>query len=582
MLVLADSGRESRYADLRRAVYSLLKHCGFPWRVCDLATGMPDPDDLKCAAAIIMAQEGVAASIDPATMKSVVEAVRGGVGLVVLDPALKSLPADMRSESGIRYPGAGKLAGPLKAAAGRHFVTHFQSGHNRAVPENIRAGYCKPSGKATVFLEDGRGRTICLGGRIGEGRLFVFSVSNEFWLPDNFGHGNGLSDVLWRGIVWAARKPLVTLMCPPFVCARIDDAVGDTAGGIAFARPDAYPDWEGFPFFEYAASFREYGFPAHVGLYLDHVTRSAARRAVLAAEDHEAEFSQHSFSWSRGIHFSPGKGPVHDDLAAHYMDVADEQFRRWGISAPRVLAPHLGECGSNAALELLRRGRPYCNGFIVPDEPLHGEHQCWSPYPFGCCGIVYDTFPQNKGLRYIYSGPVSPEVLSFKKRDGCDWFRIDLKSWASEKDFLWQRWPDRAAGRRKADVAAAAQAGTEQVLHGLSNAFFGCLATREAHLARFSREQFRDILERIGKQIDDCRPIPARLSDICEYVWNWKDCNLDSVNLSSGARAEFKISGRSDVRLKLGVFIEKQGDIVLRFAELPRFDNGYQGALKTA
>ena len=39
-----------------------------------------------------------------------------------------------------------------------------------------------------------------------------------------FGQFQGIDDLVWRGIVWAARKPFVMRGMPPFISMRVDDA----------------------------------------------------------------------------------------------------------------------------------------------------------------------------------------------------------------------------------------------------------------------------------------------------------------------------------------------------------------------
>ncbi|MGB9746413.1 MAG: hypothetical protein ACPLXM_05745 [Bacteroidales bacterium] len=59
-----------------------------------------------------------------------------------------------------------------------------------------------------------------------DGMKEVIFASTD-WMSTNFvGPLMGLDDILWRSIVWAARKPFVMRGLPPLVPMRVDDVAG--------------------------------------------------------------------------------------------------------------------------------------------------------------------------------------------------------------------------------------------------------------------------------------------------------------------------------------------------------------------
>lgn len=56
--------------------------------------------------------------------------------------------------------------------------------------------------------------------------IIRFLFDSLFWFAREFNDSLGMVDVLWRSIVWAARKPFACLSVPPFVTARIDNCNG--------------------------------------------------------------------------------------------------------------------------------------------------------------------------------------------------------------------------------------------------------------------------------------------------------------------------------------------------------------------
>jgi hypothetical protein len=55
----------------------------------------------------------------------------------------------------------------------------------------------------------------------------------------------GLDDLIWRSIVWAARKPIVMQALPPFVTMRVDDQRGRTIDKIAISAEYGFKPWMG-------------------------------------------------------------------------------------------------------------------------------------------------------------------------------------------------------------------------------------------------------------------------------------------------------------------------------------------------
>ena len=65
-----------------------------------------------------------------------------------------------------------------------------------------------------------------LAGVCGSGRAVQFACSPRIWHGEFLGHAMGLDAFFWRAIVWAARKPFVAQMMPPYVTIRVDDGRG--------------------------------------------------------------------------------------------------------------------------------------------------------------------------------------------------------------------------------------------------------------------------------------------------------------------------------------------------------------------
>src|SRR5262249_53339377 len=80
------------------------------------------------------------------------------------------------------------------------------------------------SPNATALATSG-GRPLLVVRKYGLGRAVQW-LSYDWIAASALGPIGGMDDLVWRGIVWAARKPFVIRGLPSFVTMRIDDVEG--------------------------------------------------------------------------------------------------------------------------------------------------------------------------------------------------------------------------------------------------------------------------------------------------------------------------------------------------------------------
>ena len=108
--------------------------------------------------------------------------------------------------------------------------------------------------------------------KYGQGRAVQWG-SYDWMVSTVLGPVDGLDDVVWRGVVWAARKPFVMRGLPNFLVLRMDDASG--------------PFW-------WVHMANEMGFKPWIGLFLSNVaeTNTADLRSLVT--NGQATASVHS------------------------------------------------------------------------------------------------------------------------------------------------------------------------------------------------------------------------------------------------------------------------------------------------
>src|SRR3954462_2941270 len=86
---------------------------------------------------------------------------------------------------------------------------------------------------------------------------------------------NGLDDLVWRSLVWAARKPFVMRGMPNFVTMRVDDVSGP---------------------FNWVHTANQVGFKPFLGLFINNVTAPAVAELRSLTTNGTATASVHSFT----------------------------------------------------------------------------------------------------------------------------------------------------------------------------------------------------------------------------------------------------------------------------------------------
>ena len=223
ILVLCDSSREDAW-DGHKLFIQALHHWGVPYRVRDLAGDGIENDEPAAHALVAMVQEHVGESLSGSQSEAILRALKEGTGLLLLDPHLEKLPKPLRQ--GLRIT-PGKLSShpSVSIATTRHFITYWRDFRERvtfrAPCEGISLGV-----DALPLLSGKTGEPLMVAGRHGCGRYVAWGLSTMVWSRKILGFARGLDDLLWRGLVWAAKKPFALKAMPPFATMRFDDCSG--------------------------------------------------------------------------------------------------------------------------------------------------------------------------------------------------------------------------------------------------------------------------------------------------------------------------------------------------------------------
>lgn len=549
LLVVCDSRQAETYACVQAAFVAALTHWGMPYGLHDLAAGSLTAEQLAGCAAIVLGQQNLGAALGQDAAQAIAEAVADGLGYVGGDANIGDLPIPLQHILGVSVQDV-QPAFQANTVDNEHFVSRWQGsagdlGQCRYLFKRPLEMACvSPSmTRVRVLLESDHHPAMWVT-EYGRGRVVQWALSPAVWQREVFGHGEGMDDLLWRGIVWAARKPFAMLAMPPFSTAVIGDAIG--SHDFAWIEP-----------------LVQTGFWPHVGVFPDDIdaisqVRSQSHFADRVVEamrryvrDGQAEFSPHAATWDGAflLYARPDGSEIPTAELAQRLSGVDRQFARYGVPWARTLNPHDGQLGNNALPFLLARGVQFALETHLPGESCKGEHQFWGGAPYDHPGFTISPLPQAPDFFVVTSGcpyhraaiPTGPR--SFRLRE--DVYRLDT-------DLMWgrTRWKGHC---RVDDWDAMAQAAACQIRLGLNALFFASPRTNEQTIAFVALEEWRALWHEIDRRVSGYERWPALYSDIAAYARARYHTCLASAHLA-GASLICELEGTPDVPLFLSVW----------------------------
>jgi hypothetical protein len=230
-----------------------LEHLQVPYEIVDVAT-TPPPADLAQRHLIVAGHKGL--NLSSAWRNAIVSAVNGGTGFINLDwdPQVGS-QSHIRTifgatGSSVGDPGTAIVvpAAVVPGGASPHYIAGLQRRFLGAPTGDIvydfhDDGNFVTQSVASTVLNGASGTVIAkvgdapliLARPFGAGRAVHFGTL-EYLKADRFGFLQGVDDLFWRSLVWAAKKPFVVRGYPRLWALQMDD----THPGWAVRVQDLY------------------------------------------------------------------------------------------------------------------------------------------------------------------------------------------------------------------------------------------------------------------------------------------------------------------------------------------------------
>lgn len=538
------NGASARYNEYARYIKLYLDHFGVSYSELDIAT-TEVPADIGSYALIVVGHGELDVNgnyLSSAEQSLLRDAVAGGTGMVSFDSVLANGSTArygfVQDIWGFSYTAgqASTNAGiAIGSGIGNYVIAAHPAGESFALARAIAPQGVTLPANARTLLQLG-GQPLMVVKTYGAGRVLQWT-SIEWMRADTWGFVHGWDDLIWRGMVWAARKPFVLQGMPPLVTFRVDDAKGP---------------------YDWAVTASNHGFKSWIGVFQNEQATSGLAQLRTLTQAGKATVSIHARGSTDLLFFDHNAG---QNYSASTVDEYFASGAAWhaanNIPISKYALPHYYEMGTNVfngltswGVEFI--GTPNQLGMPLPSaRPLQGPFARYETPCDSMCGasLYYADFVDVPG-HPEFSGKFFN--LLFEARD------INSYEWAPDSNLV--------------DTPAR---GVAMLKRGLDGMMVASLFTHEMYITQIPASAWNSIFAQMASALNGYDGTGVQYVTM-DYAAQYARAMVTSWVSSSeyapgGGTLQTVLSGKTDLPTQFYVFRENAGQIEKVAVAVPVF-----------
>ena len=543
------------FSDFEQYIRPYLDNFGIPYTVLDIAHDSIG-QDIADKALIIIGHNGLDESgtyLDAAEESFITNAIFYGTGLVnfdtlIADAGNQPLYPYVQSILGLTYQ-SNILADAIRFVETPGLGSFITVGHDKNEIVNLKTVMTSlgmiPPQDAQVVATTGGMEPFIVVRKYGQGRVVQWG-SYGFTHVDVLGYVHKLDDLVWRSLVWAARKPFVLQGMPPLVTFRVDDCSG--------------PFW-------WAQDAVTHGFKPWIGFFLDDMDEATTADLASLVNSGNATASIHAFNIDTCFYYKHtenqnGEEYTDAEIAAHFAE-GTQWHQQHNIPISKFVVPHQYEFGTNVFDGLATWGVEFVGTIVSPGSPEISSWLQMAPYR----KYTSDSARSRDPFYYAdyLSIPGHPEyersffnvVTEIRDNAGYEWF------------------PDN-------DVNGSIERGVTQLKRAFGSMALATLFTHEVQSIQFiSRSNWNSILSGIVSGVASYEPIYTTMDSAAQYVRALVNSNIDRSDFDPyTSTLTTTLAGQTDVPTQFYLFTElpavNESIIVRHSINVPVFSGSTQ------
>ena len=532
--IIVVNSESSYYQDFVKYIEPYFQNFGIPYDIVDVK--LETLPEFNQYAIIIFGHRNVFESEYPISQLEL--SISNGIGLYSFDPNLFNFTSAFNTLSSNRYI----YNRTLNISNTTHYITKFHtpdiySPKNNEITlrweMNLNTNSSLVGGEELVTLGS-PGQTIPLLEVSNYGNGKIVKWNSYDWVFDNLlGPVAGMDDLIWRGIVWAARKPFVMQGIPPFITMRVDDS--DGIGGQVTDN------------FEWVKIGNEFGIIPWIGTFNNTIPFQYIPTLKSLLDNNLATASPHSFAASDFIYFN------HENLssfdAAANTRAAKDFYIQNGLKISKYIVPHFYEISSAALPEVQNMGVEFITIQMLPDNRYFGtEETPWinvAPYR------LYNNGGASWNYPVYYAGSINLSGINF--------FNCATEI---RDDGGYEWYPD-------SDIFNTSARGIRHLRRSLNSMVLSTLFTHEYFLDNISASSWREILYNITTSISEFNPEYTSIDYAIQYIRAKSNIRITNV-IENQQNIEIEYSGNNDMETKCYLFTDDDNQINYKLINLPQ------------
>ncbi|MBZ5639646.1 MAG: hypothetical protein LAO51_12950, partial [Acidobacteriia bacterium] len=549
--VLLVNSASANYSDAQHFIRPYLDNFGVPYTVLDVATTPVGPE-IGDYALIIIGHKQLdidSTYLDATEQAYIVTAVGNGTGLVNFDNDLSP------NGSAPRYPFVQDIFGftyvsppvnhdvTFTSAAGSHYIT-ARHGVAEVISTGAMtlAGVVLPPTASSLADVTAASQPFLAVRAHGSGRAVQWG--SYAWMSTSVkGPLGGLDDLVWRSLVWAARKPFVMRGLPHLLTMRVDDVTD--------------PPW-------WVPIANQFGFKPWLGLFYKEVSDTTAATISTLVNAGQATASVHardSYSVDHMFYYDHvNQADFPDATVAQYFDDATAWHQAHQIPIAKFVVPQTYEFGTNVFAGLQAWGVEFVGTHMVPGQHWGTPWLQLGPYR------LYETGISDGSLPVWYADylsiPGHPEFAN-------DFFNC-ITEIRDETGLQWL--PSN-------DVAYSVQRGTYQVERAFDSMALATLFTHDYYIQTTSSNNWQSILSGITSNLATDHPRYVTMDDACQYVRATRTSGISTSSYDPATRnLATTLTGTTDIPTQFYVFVDNASGIAETLIDVPQFSGSVQVA----
>ena len=542
-IVLVNSS-SARFGDFAAYIKPYLDHLGVPNVVVDIAT-TEVPANVSDYALIIVGHKQIDignALLSGAEQTLITSAVSGGVGFINFDNDLVSGGTPrygwIQTIFGFGYTASAASTSVVinKSASVGSYIVEMQDANATYTFFNggiTPVGVTLGSNSASVATLNNLPFVVAR--QVGQGRAVQWT-SYDWMSPVVWGNVRGFDDLIWRGFVWAARKPFALQGMPNLVTFRVDDCTGPY-GWIVTAGNLGWKTWCGY--------------------FLDDQDVNDVNTMRDLIQQGKLTISMHARNTSNWAYYD-FNGRTNWSNAVWNQNCADTTAFHTNNNLPmsKYVVPHFYVWGDNTLTCLKNWGVEFMSTMSQPGQMYYGRPNLLQG-PFNkqalCCEDI-----QNQPA-YFADFVTVPGQPQFNNT----FFNV-VTEIRDENAYEW--YPT-------SDVPGTVGHGVAQLKRAFQGMYLPTLFTHEYYIQAINAASWTSIMSQISSGIASYNPTYVTMDYAAQYVRALATSDIASSIYDNGTgNLQTVLSGKTDMPTSFYVFTDQTGTIVRSSVNVPVFD----------